>query len=95
MTHEEVLWVGHVEEVELGVDWDGGLLPRVVGGGALLHYQLLREGNVMTSNLFNIVMSCLIGLQSLGNFTTSNLFDIVMSCLTESGTWLGFYSSFM
>ena len=39
---EEGLCIGDVEEVELCVDWDGGLLPGVVGGRALLHYKLLR-----------------------------------------------------
>ena len=38
---EELLWVQHVKEVELGVDRDGRLLPRCIRGRPLLYHHLL------------------------------------------------------
>ena len=40
---EQVAGVEHVEEVELGVDGDGGLQPGLVCSCTLLYRQLLKE----------------------------------------------------
>ena len=40
---EQVAGVEHVEEVELGVDRDGGLHPGLVSSRTLLYRQLLKE----------------------------------------------------
>ena len=41
MAMKKVPWVDHVEEVELGVDRDRGLLPRCVRGRPFLDHHLL------------------------------------------------------
>ena len=43
MLVEQLSWVKHVEEVELGVDRDWGLNPGLVGRRALLDSKLLKS----------------------------------------------------